>query len=91
MVQQVTGVIDNTQKDLGQFMDTLYQFSVFAATYKVARDIRKAIFAAFVALDVTGLAGGEKFTVEVERDLFEPLTDAHHCILEVRFFCDPTA
>ncbi len=88
---QVTGVIDNTHKDLTQFKDSLYQFSCYAATFAAARALRKAILTAFIALDTSGLAAGEKFAVETERDLYEPTADAHHLILEVRFFSDPTA
>lgn len=91
VVQLVAGVIDATQKDTGQFSDSLFQFSCYGATYKAARDLRKAVLNAFIALDVTGLAGAEKFTAETQRDLFETVTDAHHCILEMRFFHDPTA
>ena len=91
VVQQVAGVMDATQDGSTGFRDALYQFSCFATTYKAARDLRRAVMLAFRALDATGLSGGEKFTVETERDLFEPLTDAHHCALEVRFFSDPSA
>ena len=93
VTQLVAGVIDATQREpaTGQFMDVLMQFSCYASTYAAARNLRRAIINALLALDTTGLAAGEKFCLETERDLFEPLTDSHHCIIEVRFFCDPTA
>lgn len=86
--QLVAGVVDATQNDSGQFEDALYQFSVFATSYLQARDIRKAIFAALAA--VTQLPDGSKLTLETQRDLYEAESDAHHCILEVRFLHDPT-
>lgn len=87
---QVSGTIDNTHSDLTQFKDSLYQFSCYATTFAAARTLRTAIINALIALDVSGLAAGEKFAIETERDIYDPTGDAHHLILEVRFFSDPT-
>jgi hypothetical protein len=86
--QFVAGTFDATHNDSGQFEDALYQFSIYAATYDAARNARKAIVASLQS--VTALADGSKLTIEGQRDQYEPEADAHHLMIEARFFHDPT-
>lgn len=90
VISEVFGVIDATHNDNSQFVNSLYQISIYHSTYAQAHAIRKAIMAALIAKDATGLASGEKFTLESLRGTYEPSLDTHHLILEVRFMGDPT-
>ena len=65
---------------------TSVQFSIVAATYLAARDLRKAIRA---ALDAVTLAGGEKTVECTERDGFSDSVDQHVLLLEASIWNAP--
>ena len=88
----INGNPDQTHLDDSQLQESLFQFSIYAGDYDTGRSIRKAIYKAFAALSATGLAAGEKFTLEAARNPgFDIQTDTYHLIQEVRFWHDPTA
>lgn len=70
------------------FDEVTMQFSVIAATYLAAWQLRQAIRADLS--DVT-LAGGEKPVEFIERDGFAEGVDAHVLMLDVSIWHDPSA
>lgn len=85
---QVASTNNESHGEASQMDDTLLQLSCYAATYAEARDLRRAVRN---ALENKPLDGGERLVDFTERDLFEPLIDAFHCVLECHALHDALA